>query len=364
MRRLASWIRPSTRCSPPLSSELSSRSAAAARPDASSPACAPPIPSATAKSGGSPTYASSLCRRRRPVSVTLALRPSALTRLSPHRLRIDRSFQTDTRAKLARPDGGIASDASRVVPQLGLADAQDVARGEALRARQSDPVQVGALRRTDVLDPHAVAAGFDPRVVGRGVLVAGEVDVVARAAAEQQRRRVEHQLVVLVERRALHHHQAPALDLRLLLAEPWHRAGREHEALLRHAHVARGRAHDPPDEEVEQDEERELEDEQRLFDRDGADPAPPSVSRLNTSSVEPSVIRSPCRSFARFWRRPFTSIPFVEPRSTAQYAAPSCRTSACLRETFGSASWMSQSFERPIVARPPSSSCLVPLKVR
>src|SRR4051795_2022825 len=207
MRRLASWIRPSTRCSPPLSSELSSRSAAAARPDASSPACAPPIPSATAKSGGSAhasapacappipsataksggsqTYASSLCRRRRPVSVTLALRPSALTRLPPHRLRIDRSFQTDTRAKLARPDGGIASDASRVVPQLGLADAQDVARGEALRARQADPVQVGAVRRTDVLDPHAVAAGLDPRVVGRGVLVAGEGCVGAPPPAQQ-----------------------------------------------------------------------------------------------------------------------------------------------------------------------------------
>src|SRR3954469_17133254 len=174
MRRLASWIRPSTRCSPPLSSELSSRSAAAARPDASSPACAPPIPSATAKSGGSQTYASSLCRRRRPASVTLALRPSALTWLPPHRLRIDRSFQTDTRAKLARPDGGIASDASCLVPQLGLADAQDVSRGQAFRARQADPVQVRAVRRADVLDPDAVTPRLDPRVVGRRVLVARE----------------------------------------------------------------------------------------------------------------------------------------------------------------------------------------------
>ena len=42
--------------------------AAAASRDASSPACAPPIPSAIANSGGSQTYASSLCRRRRPAS--------------------------------------------------------------------------------------------------------------------------------------------------------------------------------------------------------------------------------------------------------------------------------------------------------
>src|SRR5215204_6370304 len=41
-------------------------------------------------------------------------------------------------------------------------------------------------------------------------------------------------------------------------------------------------------------------------------------SREKTTSVEPSVTVSPSRSFARFTRLPFTSIPFVEPRSTIQ----------------------------------------------
>src|SRR3954451_20038470 len=225
MRRLASWIRPSTRCSPPLSSEVSSRSAAAARPDASSPACAPPIPSATANSGGSPTEASSLCRRRRPVSVTLAARSWTLTASLPCVRRIDRSFQTDARAKLVRPDVGIASDASCFVPQLGLADAQDVSRRQPLRVRQADAVQIGAVRGADVLDPDTVAPRLDARMVGRGVLVPSEVDVVARAAADEQRRGIEQQLVVLLERGALDDHQAAALDLRLL-AEPGHGARR------------------------------------------------------------------------------------------------------------------------------------------
>ena len=53
-RRFASWISSTTRSSP-RSSPSASSSTAAARPDATSPAWAPPIPSATAKSGGSQT---------------------------------------------------------------------------------------------------------------------------------------------------------------------------------------------------------------------------------------------------------------------------------------------------------------------
>src|SRR5438128_2597875 len=49
----------------------------------------------------------------------------------------------------------------------------------------------------------------------------------------------------------------------------------------------------------------------------------PSDSRENVTSVEPSVIVSPLRSLARFTRLPLTSMPFVEPRSTIQYEAPS-----------------------------------------
>ena len=62
------------------------------------------------------------------------------------------------------------------------------------------------------------------------------------------------------------------------------------------------------------------------------------VSRAKVISVEPSVIVSPSLSFARLTRLPLTSIPFVEPRSTIQYAAPSWRNSAWRRDTFASAS--------------------------
>ena len=66
--------------SPPRRSRdgVSSIAAAASR-EASSPAWAPPMPSAIAKSGGSQTYASSFCRRRRPVSVIPATRPIRIT---------------------------------------------------------------------------------------------------------------------------------------------------------------------------------------------------------------------------------------------------------------------------------------------
>ena len=63
------------------------------------------------------------------------------------------------------------------------------------------------------------------------------------------------------------------------------------------------------------------------------------------------MTRSPFSSFDRFSLRPLTSIPFVESRSTIQYDAPSWRSSAWRRETFGSASWTSHSRERPMTTR-------------
>src|SRR5205823_6950598 len=124
---------------------------------------------------------------------------------------------------------------------------------------------------------------------------------------------------------------------------------REDEALLRQAEIAARGSHDAPDEQVEQHEERDLEDQQRRVDGYGRGDHWPS--RSNVISVEPSVIVSPLRSFARFTRLPLTSIPFVEPRSTIQYEAPSCLNSACRRETLASASWTSQSRERPMTMR-------------
>src|SRR5262249_20473763 len=116
------------------------------------------------------------------------------------------------------------------------------------------------------------------------------------------------------------------------------------EALLGQPHVLRGRAHDPPNEEVEQHEERNLECQQHALVRRTGNH---SRSVLKVTSVEPTVKMSPDSSFDRFTRRPFTSIPFVESRSTIQYVEPSCRSSAWRRETFGSSTWMSHSRERP-----------------
>ena len=76
-RRFASWISCDDAALAAAERPLSFI-AAAARLDASSPACAPPMPSATPKSGGRTTYASSLRRRLRPVSES----PASL--LDPH----------------------------------------------------------------------------------------------------------------------------------------------------------------------------------------------------------------------------------------------------------------------------------------
>ena len=99
------------------------------------------------------------------------------------------------------------------------------------------------------------------------------------------------------------------------------------EALLRQAQITARGPHDPPDKQVEQDQERDLEDEQQLVDRDRVEDHHPD-SRPNVTSVDPTVIVSPSLSFARLTRRPLTSTPFVDPRSTIQYVAPSWRSSA------------------------------------
>src|SRR4029450_3753771 len=65
----------------------------------------------------------------------------------------------------------------------------------------------------------------------------------------------------------------------------------------------------------------------------------------------PCTIRSSCSSFARSVRLPFTSMPFVEPRSTTNQLPFSRRTSACRRETLASSSVMWHSRERPSTRR-------------
>jgi len=131
------------------------------------------------------------------------------------------------------------------------------------------------------------------------------------------------------------------------------RGGRgEHETLLWEAQIATSGPHDPPDERVEQDEERDLEDEQDLVDRCGVVDHP--AARVNVTSVEPSVKVSPLRSLARLTRFPPISIPFV----VTSRPAPRSAASTC--------PWGSPTAARSAAAAPPprraraSSSCPAP----
>src|SRR5215213_7019844 len=116
--------------------------ASTATADATSPAFAPPMPSATANSGGLTTSESSFAVRWRPTSV----RPACSTMRSATRLLLVAVFA------VADPDG--------------------VGRAQALRAPHLAAVQVGAVRGAEVLDVHEAAPLEDARVRGgrEGVL--------------------------------------------------------------------------------------------------------------------------------------------------------------------------------------------------
>ena len=195
--------------------------------------------------------------------------------------------------------------------------------GASLRSRVSaDAVHERAVRRADVLDVDAVAPRLEPRVPRRGVLVLRQRDVVRRRRAPTVSAcESSESTSPSLERRAREHDEpARARAPRGWASRPAAAAccGAEDHRLLRQPQVARGRAHDPPDEEVEQDEERELQDEQRRLDLRRGEHRYCS-SRAKTISVEPIVKRVPSSSFSRFTRLPLTSTPFVESRSTSQY---------------------------------------------
>src|SRR5215831_63607 len=254
------------RCSPPPLAPASF-SAAVASCEATSPAWAPPMPSAMAKSGGSMTYASSLCRRVRPGSVTAPTRPIIGSSRDGDPGGTSRFPQTPSTGPLR----GRTLRVSRLIPQVGLADADDVPRREPPGAIEPRAVQVGAVRRAEILHPHTVVARLEPRMPRGRVFVGADRDVVLPAAPDRQLRRVQLEVLSLVEDRALDDDQ-PARDP---AAPPRLHAGlarrREDEALLRHPQVTARRPYDPPDEEVEQDEERDLEDEQDLIDGGGVE---------------------------------------------------------------------------------------------
>src|SRR3954463_1566819 len=69
---------------------------------------------------------------------------------------------------------------------------------------------------------------------------------------------------------------------------------------------------------------------------------------------------SPSASSWRLTRRPLTSVPLVEPRSSTVTVPPCSWTSACLRLTPVSGSRMSASVPRPSTLLPGSSTCFVP----
>src|SRR5215210_4850769 len=125
--------------------------ASTASREATSPAFAPPMPSATAKKGGAITSESSLVCRWRPTSVAPALSTTPSMRLL-------------------------------LVAVLAVADLDQVGRLEALRASQLAAVQVGPVRRAHVLDVHELPMRIDARVSGGGERIV-DLDVGAVRAA-------------------------------------------------------------------------------------------------------------------------------------------------------------------------------------
>ena len=210
-------------------------SASVARREAISPACAPPMPSATANSGGRSTNESSLCRRLRPVWVNPVNGP-----------------------RITCP-----------VPEVCFADSHDIARRRAVAAPRSGRRsrrfrssirRPRARRHRDAASKRACAAEAKPSP--RRSMSFGS------APPDRERRRVEHEVRAGGERGALDHDEPPRLVVRRPEAEGLRPVGREHEALARRDDLLARAPDDPPDEEVEQHEERDLEHEQRLVDLD------------------------------------------------------------------------------------------------
>src|ERR1700726_2803881 len=120
--------------------------------EATSPACAPPMPSATTNSGDRASSESSLARRWRPVSVT--------------------AYCSATRSTSVHLEGEFA-----VANAHAIAGMQRSGRLEQLL------VQVGAVRGAQILDHEDVSLLVDARMArgGEGIL---EADLGAIAAAE------------------------------------------------------------------------------------------------------------------------------------------------------------------------------------
>src|SRR5437588_3810990 len=324
MRRFASvatWRRRSSGLPP---SPWSSNASTAMR-EATSPARAPPMPSATANTGSRSRYESSLLCRWRPTSVRLAC--SAIRRATP----------------------------SLLVAVLGLAYPDRVGRLQLLRPRELALVEVSPVGRSEVLDVHGVSAGEDAGVGGGRERIL-DSDVRRRGPPEcrllmdfQDRARLEpHRGHDLEPRRASGSHRGRRSST--AARSPARLLGRDSAA----ARDVAGRApRDPQEEQVQHDQEAELQ-------RNGDGIRVHRYSSSNRSRASPSSISSPGARTASSTRRPFTLMPFVEPRSVTTQWPSWLRTSAWRREAFGSSRVMSQSRLRPISTRLPERTARLP----
>src|SRR5215213_11413334 len=176
MRRLAARTM-SASCASTGSPDSRARSTAStATAEATSPAFAPPMPSATANSGGRTASESSFALRWRPTSV----RPACSTIRSANRLLLVAVFA------VADPDG--------------------VACGQTLGRLDLTAVEIGAVGRPHVLEPSLAAAVVDARVRRRGERVLHANVRAIRAAEHGAVAHVEGRARLVSHRR---HHDPP-----------------------------------------------------------------------------------------------------------------------------------------------------------
>src|SRR5215208_5276502 len=227
MRRFASRTMFASCASVGSLDSLAPSTASTATADATSPACAPPIPSATANSGGRTTSESSLALRCRPTSV----RPACSM--------IRRATAT----------------ALLLVAIFAVAYADRVRHLQPLGGLDLATVQIGAVGRAHVLQVHELGARKDARVGGRSE---GVVHAYVRVVGAPEGRTLAY-----VEGRARFvphcgHHVQPrahpgAQVGRAALAPPRagevDRLGRGRRALVA-GQVAHSAAHHPQEEEI------------------------------------------------------------------------------------------------------------------
>src|SRR6266516_2931858 len=254
-----------------------SSSAAAARPAAISPARAPPMPSAIAKNGGLNTNASSFPMRRRPVSVTTAVRPILIGCLAADergRVRGTGRFpplsgRRGSEGETWFPLALLLANASRrrafsfLKLELRLAHTDDVARLQHALRGHTRTVDERAVGRAQVLDPDAVRACLDSRVLRGCELVAVDRDA-ALGPPSDDRGGSHLDGAAPLEPRPVEHDESGCR--RGVLGSQGRRLGSaEDDALLRRpAQVLRRAPHDQHDEAVQEHEEGQLEDEQRV----------------------------------------------------------------------------------------------------